>query len=91
MGLNQILKELRMWRQETELPTWQHGGELQKSFEIGTWLRAASDRAIPEEEIFTDRAWTAILTEIVTALTPYLGIESEVLMEELIYHRRQAR
>ena len=80
------LKDFRMWRQETELPQWQHGRELQTSFESGTWMRAAAERAVPEEQTFSNEAWELILTELLTALKPYLDIEVELTIEELVYH-----
>ena len=59
------LKDLRMWRQETELPAWQHGRELQQSFEPSTWMRSAAKRAVSEEATFTEDAWRLILTDTI--------------------------
>ena len=80
------LKDLRQWRVETQHPTWKHGMLLAKTFEAGTWMKDAAERAAPEPINWTDQAWELILTEILTQLKPYLDIEVDILMEEFVYH-----
>ena len=78
------LKELRLWRHETSIPVHKHGLRLSRSFEPGSWLKACADR-LPEEKLFTAEAWELILREILNSLKPYLDVELDVLIEELIF------
>ncbi len=78
------LKDLRIWRQGTATPVQKHGLKLYKSFDSGSWLKAAAER-ISEEQLYTPEAWGLILKEILTELKPYLDVETEVLIEELFF------
>ena len=78
------LRDLRIWRHETNLPLSKHGLKLAKSFKYGSWMKAAADR-IPEEQLVTEQAWGLILTEILTILKPYLDVETDVMIEELLF------
>jgi len=84
LKLKPWLKQLRIWRQETAIPVSKHGLKLYRSFESGSWLKSAADR-VPEEALFTEKAWGLILTEILNNLKPYLDVETEVLIEEVIF------
>ena len=69
------LRDLRIWRHETNLHVSKHGLKLAKSFKYGTWMKAAADR-VPEEQLVTEQAWGLILTEILTILKPYLDFKA---------------
>ena len=78
------LKELRIWRRETEMPVAKHGLALYRSFEANNWMKQAAER-VPEEQLYTREAWELILKEILTTLKPYLDVELDVLIEETIF------
>ena len=48
-------------------------------------MRAAADRACPEEFLWTENAWEMILREILSGLKPFIDIELDVLIEEILY------
>ena len=90
--LKQWLKDLRGWRRDTELDIQYHGRALQQSFDSSGWMRAAADRACPEEKLWTESAWNLILLEILVTLKPFLDVELEVLIEEVVFRaNRQAK
>lgn len=62
------LKELRIWRRETEMPVAKHGLALYRSFEANNWMKQAAER-VPEELLYTREAWELILREILTTLS----------------------
>ena len=78
------LKELRIWRQETAIPTRKHGMKLQGSFENGSWMKTCADR-IPEEVLVTELAWDAIMKEISNNLKLYLDVDSDVIIEDFFF------
>ena len=54
-NLKPWLRDLRMWRHETNLPASKHGLKLSKSFKYGSWMKTAADR-VPEEQLVADQA-----------------------------------
>ena len=78
------LKELRIWRRETEVPVMKQGLALYRSFDAGNWMKQAAER-VPEEQLYTEEAWELILKEILTTLKPYLDVELDVLIEETVF------
>jgi len=78
------LKRLRVWRRETTTPAHKHGLMLARSFETGSWMETVADR-VPEEVLVTESAWDSILQEILAQLKPYLDVETDVLIEELLF------
>ena len=49
------LKELRMWRRETDVPVQKQGLALYRSFDAGNWMKQAAER-VPEEQLYTSEA-----------------------------------
>ena len=47
-------------------------------------MKAAADR-VPEETWVSERAWEAIMKEILAGPKPYLDVESDVVMEQFIF------
>ena len=82
------LKELRIWRRETEVPVMKQGLALYRSFEAGNWMKQAAER-VPEEQLYTSEAWELILKEILTTLKPYLDVELDVLIEETVFQTQK--
>ena len=75
---------MRIRRQETSIPVSKHGLKLYRSFEQGSWLMQVAER-VPEESLYKEEAWELILTEILTNLKPYLDIQTEVLIERMLF------
>ena len=83
--LRDWLKKLRLWRHETTMASDRHGLTLFKSFKKGTPLYEATC-SIPEETLYSEQAWGVMLKEILTKFRPYLQLEAEITIEELMYH-----
>ena len=78
------LRDLRLWRAETGVPSHKHGLKLFRSFEAGSWMKHAADR-IPEDLLVSGESWLLILKEILKICKPYLDVETDVLIEETIF------
>ena len=78
------LRDLRLWRAETGVPSHKHGLKLFRSFEAGSWMKHAADR-IPEDLLVQGESWRLILTEILKICKPYLDVETDVLIDETIF------
>ena len=79
------LRELRMWRQTTSHPVHIHGHLLYKSFDDQTWLQTCAERVM-ESDVLSVNRWGLIFREVLIPLKPYLDIEADVLIEELLLH-----